>query len=58
MLLHYAIRIVEQNQPINDSSDMTNLDFRIINPNTGKKYDYPVCNFNTIGFWKIMHSFW
>ncbi|CAD8139182.1 unnamed protein product [Paramecium pentaurelia] len=42
MLLHYAIRIVEKNQSINDSSTMTNLDFRLINPNTGKKYDYPV----------------
>ncbi|CAD8178176.1 unnamed protein product [Paramecium pentaurelia] len=42
MLLHYAIHIVEKNQSINDSSTMTNLDFRLIKPNTGEKYYYPV----------------
>ncbi|CAD8154071.1 unnamed protein product [Paramecium octaurelia] len=42
MLLHHAIRIVEKNNSVNDSSNLTNLDFRLINVNTGKKYDYPV----------------
>ncbi|CAD8099143.1 unnamed protein product [Paramecium sonneborni] len=42
MLLHHAIRIVEKNQPINDSSNLTNLDFKLFNQTTGKKYDYPV----------------